>query len=156
MSASSWSIRVATEQDIDGVLALWVAAGSPSSATDTRDGLASLLGADDEALLVAEADDHVVGSLIAGWDGWRASFYRLAVHPAWRRQGLATALLGEAERRLRARGATRLTAIVADDGPDAMGFWTATGYEQQQSRARFVRNVAPRPQVPVRDSGPVQ
>lgn len=140
MIAWSWRIRAATEQDIDGVLALWVAAGSPPSATDTHDGLASLLGADGEALLVAEADDHVVGSLIAAWDGWRASFYRLAVHPAWRRQGLATALLGEAERRLRARGATRLTAIVAHDDPVAVGFWEAAGYVRQPKQARLVRS----------------
>jgi hypothetical protein len=40
-----------------------------------------------------------------------------------------------------ARGAARFTAIVADDDLDAMSFWTATGYERQQSRARFVRNV---------------
>jgi predicted MFS family arabinose efflux permease len=38
-----------------------------------------LLNADPEALLVAEVDGVVVGSLIAAWDGWRGSFYRLAV-----------------------------------------------------------------------------
>jgi ribosomal protein S18 acetylase RimI-like enzyme len=41
------------------------------------------------------------------------------------------------------RGTARFAAIVTDDDPDAMGFWTATGYERQESRARFVRNVAP-------------
>jgi hypothetical protein len=35
---------------------------------------------------------------------------------------------------------TRLTAIVADDDPTAMGFWRAAGYEHQQPRARFVRH----------------
>jgi len=50
----------------------------------------------------------------------------------------------EGERSLLARGAARFTAIVTGDDPDAMSFWTATGYERQQSRARFVRNVAPR------------
>ena len=35
----------------------------------------------------------MVGSLIAAWDGWRGSFYRLAVHPERRRQRIATALL---------------------------------------------------------------
>jgi ribosomal protein S18 acetylase RimI-like enzyme len=140
----NWLIRAADEQDAERVLALWDAAGGAETVTDTREGVLGLLDADPEALLVAESDGgEIVGSLIAAWDGWRGSFYRLAVHPDQRRQGLATAMLREGERRLRARGTARFTAIVTDDDPDAMAFWTGTGYEQQQSRARFVRNVAP-------------
>jgi ribosomal protein S18 acetylase RimI-like enzyme len=105
-----WTIRSATEQDIEPVLALWDAAGSPPSVTDTREGLRHLLAASEEAPLVAEVRGALVGSLIAAWDGWRGSFYRLAVYPDLRRKGLATALLREGERRLRARGALRLTA----------------------------------------------
>jgi ribosomal protein S18 acetylase RimI-like enzyme len=137
-----WTIRPASEHDVERVLALWETAGSAETITDTREGVLGLLDADPEALLVAESDGgEIVGSLIASWDGWRGSFYRLAVHPEQRRQGIATALLREGERRLLARGTARLTAIVTDDDPDAMSFWTATGYERQQSRARFVRNV---------------
>jgi ribosomal protein S18 acetylase RimI-like enzyme len=91
------------------------------------------------ALLVAELDGVLIGSLIAAWDGWRGSFYRLAVSPEYRRKGLATTLLREGERRLRERGAVRLTAIVADDEDGAMAFWRAAGYEPQRHRARFVR-----------------
>ncbi len=139
-----WTIRHAGEHDAERVLALWDVAGSTETVTDTRMGVLGLLDADPEALLVAESDDgEIVGSLIAAWDGWRGSFYRLAVHPDRRREGLATALLREAERRLQARGTARFTAIVTDDDPDAMGFWAATGYEQQESRARFVRNLGP-------------
>jgi ribosomal protein S18 acetylase RimI-like enzyme len=139
-----WTIRHASKHDVERVLALWDAAGSAETVTDTRDGVLGLLDADPEALLVAESDSgEIVGSLIAAWDGWRGSFYRLAVHPDRRRQGLATALLREGERRLLGRGAVRFTAIVTDDDLDAMGFWAATGYQPQESRARFVRNVAP-------------
>ena len=134
-----WTIRNATEEDIAAVLDLWTAAGSLPSVSDSPDGLAGLLAADPQALLVAELEDVLAGSLIAAWDGWRGSFYRLAVSPEHRRRGLATMLLREGERRLRERGAVRLTAIVADDDPTAMSFWRAVGYEQQQHRARFVR-----------------
>jgi ribosomal protein S18 acetylase RimI-like enzyme len=135
-----WTIRNATEGDISSVLDMWVAADSVPTVTDSRDGLARLLRADPGALLVAEHSGVVVGSLIAAWDGWRASFYRLAVSPEHRRKGLATMLLREGERRLHERGAVRLTAIVADDEPGAMGFWRAAGYERQRHRARFVRH----------------
>jgi ribosomal protein S18 acetylase RimI-like enzyme len=137
-----WTIRHAIEHDTERVLALWDAAGNAETVTDTREGVLGLLDADSAALLVAESDDaEIVGSLIAAWDGWRGSLYRLAVHPDHRRKGIATALLREGERRLLACGAARLTAIVTDDDPEAMSFWTTTGYERQQSRARFVRNI---------------
>jgi len=138
---SDCTIRAAAEQDLDSVLCLWDQAGSLPSVTDTREGLLALLGADDQALLLAESQGMVVGSLIAAWDGWRGSFYRLAVHPDWRRRGIATKLLREGERRLQAQGAVRLTAIVAEDDALAMGFWGAVGYARQLARARFVRVV---------------
>jgi ribosomal protein S18 acetylase RimI-like enzyme len=100
---SDRTIRSATEQDVEAVLCLWDAAGAPPSVTDTREGLPWLLASDGDALLVAEDEGTLVGSLIAGWDGWRGSFYRLAVHPDWRRRGIATVLLREGESRLRAR-----------------------------------------------------
>ncbi|MFI5008707.1 MAG: GNAT family N-acetyltransferase [Solirubrobacterales bacterium] len=134
-----WAIRSAGEEDIAAVLDLWAAAGSVPTVSDSPGGLARLLATDPQALLVAELDGILAGSLIAAWDGWRGSFYRLAVSPEHRRKGLATMLLREGERRLRERGAIRLTAIVADDEASAMDFWRAAGYECQQHRARFVR-----------------
>jgi ribosomal protein S18 acetylase RimI-like enzyme len=135
-----WRIRGAGAQDIAALLDLWAAASSLPSVTDSPDGLARLLTADPQALLIAELEGVLAGSLIAAWDGWRGSFYRLAVSPEHRRKGLATMLLREGERRLRDRGAVRLTAIVADDDSNAMSFWRAAGYECQQHRARFVRH----------------
>jgi ribosomal protein S18 acetylase RimI-like enzyme len=135
------SIRSATVGDIAEVLSLWEAAGGPPTVSDTHEGVALLLATDPDALLVAECEGIVIGSLIATWDGWRGSFYRLAVHPERRRGGLATALVREGERRLQGRGALRLTAIAVDDDPAAVGFWEAAGYERQRHRARFVRHV---------------
>ena len=58
-----------------------------------------LVERDLDSLLLAEAGGRIVGSLIVAWDGWRGSFYRLAVHPDWRRRGVATALIRAGPRR---------------------------------------------------------
>jgi ribosomal protein S18 acetylase RimI-like enzyme len=134
------TIRNATARDIASVLELWRDSGSVPTVSDSPEALGGLLERSPDALLLAETGDEIVGSLIVGWDGWRGSFYRLAVRTGHRRRGIAAALVEEGERRLRDAGARRFTAIVVDDDPVAMGFWRGIGYDQQSNRARFVRN----------------
>jgi ribosomal protein S18 acetylase RimI-like enzyme len=139
-----WKIRTGTDSDRPAVLALWAASGGRPSPTDDEDAISKLLAADPGALLVAEIDGELVGTLIAAWDGWRGSFYKLAVDSGRRRQGLARALVRAGEDRLEALGAERLTAIVAEEVPAAGAFWEAAGYERQQATGRHVRMVAAR------------
>jgi ribosomal protein S18 acetylase RimI-like enzyme len=136
-----WSIRSATVEDIPSVLALWEAAGGAAIVGGHAEGLAALLDADRDALLIAESEGAVVGSLIAAWDGWRGNLYRLVVHPDSRRRGLGTALARAGERHLRDRRAARLSAIVDDHDRQATQFWIAAGYRRQPDRARFIRSV---------------
>jgi ribosomal protein S18 acetylase RimI-like enzyme len=138
-SVAALCTRSATRADLAAVLSLWRAAGGTASVTDTPDGLALLMRRDQDGLLIAESEGVVVGALIAAWDGWRGNFYRLAVLPEHRREGIATALLREGERRLRRLGAVRLAAVVDDQDPAALAFWHAAGYRQQGNRTRFVR-----------------
>ncbi|HEX3910209.1 MAG TPA: GNAT family N-acetyltransferase [Solirubrobacteraceae bacterium] len=142
-----WTIRPATPADIDAVLSLWAAADAHPVTGSHPEGLARLLAESEGALLVAEQEheqepgQRLVGSLIAAWDGWRGNFYRLAVHPDRRREGLASALVREGERCLRALGAERLTAIAAVEDAGAHEFWSAVGYDCQTGRERFVREL---------------
>jgi ribosomal protein S18 acetylase RimI-like enzyme len=89
--------------------------------------------------MVADDGDGIVGSIIAGWDGWRGSIYRLVVAPGQRRRGLGGQLVEAAEQRLARAGAARLQAIVVETDLQATAFWRATGWEQQVARLRFVK-----------------
>jgi ribosomal protein S18 acetylase RimI-like enzyme len=137
---SSSSIRYGTRDDLDTVLELWAVSAAPPTVTDSIEPLRSLVAHDPCALVIADARGEIVGALIAAWNGWRGSFYRLVVHADHRRRGLATRLVREGEKRLRDRGAVRLDAIVAADEVAAMSFWSAVGYQQQHDRSRFVQN----------------
>jgi len=132
-------IRPARASDAAAVLSLWQAAEAEPTHTDDVRSLRQLMAHDSGALIVAESPDGLVGSVIAGWDGWRGSIYRLAVAPTHRRCGLGRRLVREAEDRLRSLGAVRLQAIgVASDAP-AASFWRASGWNEQAGRLRFVK-----------------
>jgi ribosomal protein S18 acetylase RimI-like enzyme len=131
-------LRSAAADDIAGVLAFWETAAEPTS-TDSADALAGLLRRDPGALIVAEAEGRIVGSVIAGWDGWRGSVYRLAVAPEHRHLGLGQSLLRAAEDRLSGLGARRAHAIVVGSNVTAVAFWQATDWEHQDGQLRFAK-----------------
>jgi ribosomal protein S18 acetylase RimI-like enzyme len=133
-------LRTGNATDVPGVLALWVEAGAHPTSTDDAAGVGGLVERDPEALLIAEIDGRMVGTVIAGWDGWRGNMYRLAVAPDVRRRGIGSALVDGAERRFRALGCRRVTALVADADPGAVEFWTGVDYERYPMK-RFVRTL---------------
>ncbi|MFD9908727.1 GNAT family N-acetyltransferase [Streptomyces sp. NPDC059063] len=132
-------IRAAAPDDLDAVLAFWKVAAEGTSISDDRSGVARLVARDPQALLLAERDGELVGTLIAGFDGWRASLYRLAVHPDARRTGVASALLGAAEERFVALGARRADAMVLVRNEIAHHAWAAAGYGPEEHWRRWVK-----------------
>jgi ribosomal protein S18 acetylase RimI-like enzyme len=133
-------IRPARAEDIDAVLALWAEARSAVAATeDRREDVARLTA--EGALLVAESQGQIVGTLVAAFDGWRGNMYRLAVRESHRRRGIARELVEHGEDHLRRRGARRVTALVAYEDEPAIALWRATGYEHNPHIARYVRNI---------------
>lgn len=132
-------IRAAVPADAENVLTFWKEAAEGTSITDDVDGVTRLITRDPEALILAESEGLLVGSVIAGWDGWRASLYRLAVLPSHRRLGIATTLLAAAERRFVAVGGRRGDAMVLEANERARRAWTAAGYHREDHWRRWVK-----------------
>src|SRR5580693_5423312 len=135
-------LRAGTADDVDGLLGLWAeAAENAERAPDTREAVTAVLGRDPDAVILAEHEGELIGSVIAGWDGWRCHLYRLAVRPAWRRRGVGSALLRAAEDRLKALGAARADAMVLDSNDLGQNLWRANGYRKQDNWRRWVRGL---------------
>ncbi|MBO2452382.1 GNAT family N-acetyltransferase [Actinomadura barringtoniae] len=132
-------IRYARADEADDILRFWKVAGEDTDRHDSVQAYLALVERDPEALLVAEIDGELAGTLIAGWDGWRAHLYRLAVHPGHRRKGIGRALIERAEERFASFGAFRADAMVLHDNELAHHAWGAAGYGVQPQWGRWVK-----------------
>jgi ribosomal protein S18 acetylase RimI-like enzyme len=139
--ADSLSVRECRPQDVEGLLTLWRQAEATPGVTDTADDLRRAVAQGPALVLVAEVEGRLVGSVIGTFDGWRGNLYRLAVHPEYRRRGIARALVAEVEKALARQGARRITALVEKDHPWATGFWQAVGYGPDRRIVRHVRTL---------------
>jgi ribosomal protein S18 acetylase RimI-like enzyme len=144
-------IRAATGADLGAVLGFWRVAAEGISISDDPDGVARLLTRDPDALILAELGGaptgdpggepaaRLVGTVIAGFDGWRCHLYRLAVHPDHRRRGIAGALLAAAEERFVRLGGRRGDAMVLDRNEPAQRAWATAGYVPEPQWSRWVK-----------------
>jgi ribosomal protein S18 acetylase RimI-like enzyme len=132
--------RQAREGDARAILQVWLDSGLTESVTDDAANVECAIR-EATSFAVAEAEGRLIGTLIAGFDGWRGNFYRLAVIPEFRRRGVARALVASAEHVFRERGVRRVSALVEREREHSIRFWTAIGYTDDVRLARFVRTL---------------
>jgi len=92
--------------------------------------------------LVAEVDGSVVGHATASVVADIAELQRIAVDPAHRRTGLASALLDAVVDLARDGGADRLLLEVREDNAGALAFYAARGFVEVDRRRRYYRDGA--------------
>lgn len=139
-------IRSAELEEAASILALWQAADTHPTVTDTLSSVRRLIAEHPGAILLAEVDGDLAGTIIAASDGWRGNLYRLAVRPEMRRRGIARALVAEALRRFSDLGIQRVSAfVIASDDP-ALAFWNSLAdlgvRPDPAPKARFVVNLS--------------
>lgn len=124
------------DQDYEAVCDLWRNAGPGVhlGRSDTPAEIQKKLQRDPDLFLVAESQGQVIGTVIGGFDGRRGVVYHLAVSPGFRQQGIGDALMGELERRMKAKGCIRSYLLVVRDNP-AADFYEKRGWEKMDLAA---------------------
>jgi ribosomal protein S18 acetylase RimI-like enzyme len=127
--------------DLPAVLELWRTSGAAPSVTDNIVALHRRLKQNPQLFLLALDGSRIVGSVLGGWDGWRASMARLTVAPAYRRRGVALELVRRIETLLRRLGAKRISCIVLKENVNARAFWLSARYRLDSDAVRFVKDL---------------
>ena len=141
------TVRPATPADLDAVVAL-EAAGLGADAWSRpllAEGVAGRVPTATYLVAVGGedgGDEEVVGHAVVSIAGDIAELQRIAVAPAHRRAGHASALLAEVVERSRAAGAERLLLEVREDNAGALGFYAARGFVEVDRRPRYYRDGA--------------
>jgi ribosomal protein S18 acetylase RimI-like enzyme len=143
------SVREATDRDIDRVVELWAEhvdfhgeldprfKRGDGSEAGFRDHLMRNLGRAEFLLLVAEAENEIVGFLHGELlqhppclaERIRGFISDLAVSSEWQRAGFGSALLEEGMAWFAGKGVPTVELKVLMSNPKAMGFWRGAGFE---------------------------
>ncbi|WP_424630210.1 GNAT family acetyltransferase [Bradyrhizobium sp. SYSU BS000235] len=129
----TFSIVTYANNHFDGVDALWREAFPNDSAWNAaRVSIPEKLKVQPDLLLVAVEGDHVLGSVMAGYDGHRGWISRIAVLRSHRLTGIGQALIQKAERRLAALGCIKINLQVVGSNEAVLGFYKQAGYEVEE------------------------
>ena len=142
------SVELFTYRDIhlEGVRALWKEAFPDDAPRNWADvAIPAKLLIQPELLIVALDDDHVVGSVMAGYDGHRGWLNSMAVKKSHRRQGVGSALVFEAERRLRSLGCVKINLQIRMSNTSVAEFYRRLGYGVEE-RMSMGKEIDPRVQ----------
>ena len=122
-------VRAFKESDEARVIELWTFAGLVRSWNDPHKDIARKLKVQRELFLVAELEGTIVGVVMAGYEGHRGWVNYLAVDIGQRRRGIGSALMRDAERRLRLLGCPKINLQVRAENRDVQAFYAALGFK---------------------------
>lgn len=121
-------IRPFRPDDEAAVIALWQRCDLVRPWNDPHKDIQRKLLVRPDLFLVGIVDDHIVASVMAGYEGHRGWLNYLAVDPAHQRRGHARAMVAEAERLLRAAGCPKINLQVRTSNNGVIEFYRKLGY----------------------------
>ncbi len=127
-------IRTMTINDYDGVYELWMSIKGFSirSIDDSREGVQKFLERNPATSIVAVEDGQIVGALLCGHDGRRATFYHVCVKEEYRMRGIGREMVVMAMRALKKEKINKVALIAFTKNDVGNAFWKEIGWTQRQ------------------------
>lgn len=86
----------------------------------------------DGLFFVAEQEQKVVGTIMAGYDGHRGWIYSITVDPKYRKLGIGSDLLAFAQKELTRLGCLKVNLQIKTDNEAVVQFYLANGFTVEQ------------------------
>ena len=127
------NIRPYRDSDRQAVIDLWQEVFPDSPPWNDPDAdIRRKLAVQPELFLVAEEQDSLVGTAMAGFDGHRGWVYYVAVSSRQRRRGIGTDLMRRVEQELSRMGCTKLNLQVRAGNEQVTAFYRRLGYSVEE------------------------
>ncbi|HEC78731.1 MAG TPA: GNAT family N-acetyltransferase [candidate division WOR-3 bacterium] len=139
-------IRPLRIEDYDDLIRLWNEAGLPykPEGRDRREKIAVELKHPTAVFLVAEKGGILIGSVFGTHDGRKGWINRLAVAPAYQRQGIGHRLVQEVERRFGKMGIEIIACLIEEWNKVSMTAFERMGYKRHSDIIYFTKRKGPK------------
>lgn len=118
--------------DVGPVTELLQTALSEECFENTIEPFSRQLSWDSNLIVVAEDEGELVGALIGTIEKNHGCYFRIAVHPDYRRKGIGRSLVAALEHRFQARKVSGIFVAVDEHNSFALPLYEAMGYNENQ------------------------
>lgn len=127
-------IRLMTNADYPAVYALWLSCAGMglNDLDDSPEGIARYLARNPNTCFVAEEEGRIAGVILCGHDGRRGFIHHTAVHPDFRRRGIARMLVDAALAALKREGIHKAALVVFERNETGNAFWQQQGFTTRE------------------------
>ncbi len=128
------TIREMKIDDYEEVKDLWLSIKGFAirSIDDSREGVDKFLQRNPGLSVVAIEDGKLVGAILCGHDGRRATFYHVCVRSEYRRRGIGKAMTVRCMEKLHEEGINKVALIAFTVNDVGNAFWKEIGWKERE------------------------
>ncbi|MGM9977377.1 MAG: GNAT family N-acetyltransferase [Clostridium sp.] len=128
------NIRKMKCEDYTNVYNLWMACAGMglNNLDDSQEGITKFLQRNSDTCFVATETDIIVGVILVGSDGRRGYIYHTAVHPNYRKKGIAKKLVKKSLEALEEIGINKVALVVFKHNENGNKFWGKLGFTERK------------------------